>query len=64
MTTTLQLRGPNNESATVTSERAARATARAWLGVARVSEYPTATGWMYQATNADEDAPAVRVRVV
>lgn len=63
-TTTYQLTGPDGESARVTSERAAKAKAREWLGAARLTETPTETGWQYWAVDADEDADCVTVEVL
>lgn len=52
-------------SAVVTSEREARRLAREWLGVDRVSEYPTTVGWdLYPAGSTDEAGPVVHVVVV
>lgn len=62
-TTTLVVRGPDGQSRSVTSERAARALAREWLGCRRVTETPETDGWAYWPVGAAEDTHRV-VRVL
>ncbi len=56
---TLRCTGPDGQSQTVTSERAARAVARQWLGVSRVTETPTERGWQLWPVHAAEDTDRV-----
>jgi hypothetical protein len=52
----LHCSGPDGQTATVTSERAARDVARRWLGVSRVTETPTERGWQLWPMHAAEDS--------
>ena len=62
---TLVVSHPDYAAVTVTSERAARGVARRWLGVGRVYETPTETGWqLWPSRGADDSAAPVTVTVV
>jgi hypothetical protein len=54
-----------NRRSVVTSEKAARALARDWLGVARVYETPATNGWdLWTTLDESREATPVEVRVL
>jgi len=60
--TILLVTGPEGQRTTVTSERAARRLARAWLGVGRVTETPSEFGWPIHADEDTDQVVSVEVR--